>query len=246
MFQPGAQQGVQEFEEQIGPSQLVTSQSFTVAELAGASRLLPQVKAAQAAGAQVLALDTLAPAATALVLLDGATIGYHPTILDTFRLSADPTTVGGFIQRFSVGKTSPALENDLITQDYLPSASDVANPWIALFRQIHDTYEPQMPFDNMTVYGMTAAYTFTRALQFAGRHPTRQSIVAAVNFAAVNFGGPGLVPLDFSPFNHDGYPGEQVGTVQNGGIMLSGPVHVADEGRIINLPAVTTQPPARF
>jgi len=53
----------------------VTLQAFTIADLLTGSRLLPKVKAAQAAGARVLVLDTLAPAATALVLLDAASIG---------------------------------------------------------------------------------------------------------------------------------------------------------------------------
>ncbi len=194
----GAVQGVQQLDSEIPPAQIVTRQSFTLADLA-ATRLLPQVQAAQAAGAQVLVLDTLAPAATALVLLDAASIGYHPQVLDTFRLSADPATVGGLIRQFSGGKASPALENGLITQDYLPSASDTANPWIALFRQIHDTHDTWAPFDNMTVYGMTAAYLFIRALQAAGPRPTRQSVITAVNSSAVNLGGPGLIPLDYSP-----------------------------------------------
>ena len=60
------------------------------------------------------------------------------------------------------------------------------NGWIKLFRKVHDTYEAQQPFDNMTVYGMAAAYTFVRALQLAGRNPTRQSIVAALNSGAAN------------------------------------------------------------
>jgi ABC-type branched-subunit amino acid transport system substrate-binding protein len=239
-------QGMQELDEEIPASQVVTRQQFTLADLA-ASRLLPQVKAAQAAGAQVLVLDTLAPAATAFVLLDAAGIGYHPAILDTFRLSADPATVGTLIRQFSGGKASPALEDGLITQDYLPPASDTANPWIRLFRQIHDTYEPQAPFDNMTVYGMAAAYAFTRALQYAGPHPTRQSIIAAVNSGAVNSGGPGLIPLGYSPLNHDGYPGEQIGIVRNGGIMLTGPVYITrNNGPVIAVPPVITIPPRRF
>jgi ABC-type branched-subunit amino acid transport system substrate-binding protein len=240
------QQGVQELDAEIPPSQVVTSQPFTLADIA-ATRLLPQVQAAQVAGAQVLVLDTLAPQATALVLLDAASIGYHPVILDPFRLSADPATVGSLIEQFSRGQASPALENGLITQDYLPSASDAANPWIQLFRHIHDTYESQAPFDNMTIYGMTAAYNFTRALQAAGPHPTRQSIVAAVNFGAVNVGGPGLIPLAYSPFNHDGYAGEQIGTVQNGGIVLSGPVYAThNDGPVIALPPIITQPLHHF
>jgi Periplasmic binding protein len=240
------QHGVQELDEEIPPAQVVARQPFTLADLA-TDRLLHRVRAARAAGAQLLVLDTIAPEATALVLLDAASIGYHPTILDTFRLSADPATVGRLIEQFSGGKASPALENGLITQDYLPSASDTANPWIALFRKIHDTYQPQAPFDNMTVYGMTAAYLFTRALQAAGPDPTRQSIIAAVNLGAVNFGGPGLVPLDYSPVNHDGYPGEQIGTVRNGGIVLSGPVYVTHgSGPVIALPPATTTPPPHF
>jgi ABC-type branched-subunit amino acid transport system substrate-binding protein len=240
------QQGVQELDEEIPSAQVVTRQPFTLADLS-AGRLLPQVRAAKTAGARVLVLDTLAPAATAEALLDAASLGYHPQILDTFRLSAGPVTVGGLIERFSGDTTSPALENGLITQDYLPSASDTASPWIALFRQIHDTYQPQAPFDNMTVYGMAAAYAFTRALQAAGPHPTRQSIVAAVDFGAVNVGGPGLIGLDDSPLNHDGYPGEQIGTVDNGGIVLSGPVYLThDNGPVLAVPPVITSPPHHF
>jgi ABC-type branched-subunit amino acid transport system substrate-binding protein len=235
-------QSVQELNEEIPPSQVVTRQSFTLADLP-ADKLLPQVEAAQQARAQVVVLDTLVPAAIALVLLDAASIGYHPIFLDTFRLSADPVTVGRLLGQFSAGKATPALENGLITQDYLPSASDSANPWIQLFRQIHDTYEPRAPFDNMTVYGMAAAYTFTRALAAAGPQPTRQSIVAAVNFGAVDFGGPGLLPLTYWPLNHDGYGGEEIGVVQDGGIQLGGPVYVTHgNGPVIAIPPVTFEP----
>ena len=240
------EQGVQELDQEIPADQVVTRQPFTLADLT-AGRLLPQVQAAKMAGARVLVLDTLAPAATAEVLLDAASLGYHPHILDTFRLSADPVTVGALIERFSGGAASAALENGLVTQDYLPSASDTASPWIALFRKIHDTYEPQAPFDNMTVYGMAAADAFTRALQAAGHDLTRQSIVAAVNFGTVNFGGPGLVPLADSPLDHDGYPGEQIGTVDNGGIVLRGPVYVTHgNGPILAVPPVITSPPHHF
>jgi ABC-type branched-subunit amino acid transport system substrate-binding protein len=237
------QRSMQELDSEIPTSQVVTRQQFTTGELP-TDRLLPQVRAAQTAGAKVLVLDTLAPQAVALALLDAANLGYHPTVVDTFHLSADPTTVGGLIRQFSGGEASPALENGLITQDYLPSASDTANPWIALFRHVHDAYEPQAPFDNMTVFGMAAAFTFTRALRAAGPHPTRQSIVAAVNLGEVNIGGPGLAPFDYSLLNHAGYGGEQIGTVGNGGIVLAGPVFFThDTGPIITLPPSMTVPP---
>jgi ABC-type branched-subunit amino acid transport system substrate-binding protein len=244
---PGCcQPGVRGLDSEIPASQVVTRQPFTTDELS-VDRLLPQVRTAQAAGAQVLILDTLAPSAVALALLDAASMGYHPTILDTFRLSADPVIVGGLLQRFSGGKAGPALEDGLITQDYLPSAADTHNPWISLFRQIHDTYEAKAPFDNLTVYGMAAAYEFTRALRAAGPKPTRQSIVAAVNAGRVNVGGPGLVPLDYSPLNHAGYAGEQIGVVHNGVIMLNGPAFVThDDDPIIAVDVTTTRPPRHF
>jgi hypothetical protein len=144
---------------------------------------------------------------------------------------------------FSGGRAGSALENGLIAQDFLPSAADPTNPWIALFRQIHDRYEPQAPFDNLTVYGMAAAFTFSRALFAAGPHPTRASIVAAINRGAVNVGGPGLAPLDYSPANHAGYAGEQIGTVRDDAFDLSGPVFVThDAGPVIAVPARRTIP----
>jgi ABC-type branched-subunit amino acid transport system substrate-binding protein len=241
------QKSVTELNREIPASSVVSEQPFTIGDLSAASELLPQVKAVQASGAQLLVLDTLAPAAVAEVLLDASRIGYHPEILDTFRLSADPATVAGWIGRLSGGNASPDLENGLVTQDYLPASNDTANAWITLFRKIHDAYEPNEPFDNMTVYGMAAAYTFTRALEHAGTNPTRRSIVAAIDSGAVNSAGPGLVQLDDSAQDHDGYPGEEIGTVQNGGIVLSGPVrYVGRSGKVAARPAITTSPPRTF
>src|SRR5207248_1329286 len=101
--------------------------------------------------------------------------------------------------------------------------------------------------DNMTVYGMAAAYTFVRALQLAGRNPTRQSIVAALNSGAANSGGPGLSPLDYSPRDHGGYGGERVGVVKDGGIVLGGPVyHARDAGPIQQRTVGATSPPTSF
>jgi ABC-type branched-subunit amino acid transport system substrate-binding protein len=221
------QQAVRELDQEIPRSRVVTRQTFTISDLLKADGLLAQVQAARADGARLVVLDALAPAATALLLLDAASIGYHPTIADTFRLSADPTTVASWIARYSAGKGSPALENGLVTQDYLPSATDTADPWIRAFRRIHKAYEPDTPFDNMTVYGMAAAYTFTQALRQAGRNPTRQSIIAAIDHGAVNTGGPALVALRDGVRDHDGYPGEQIGRIANGKLVLSGPVYEA-------------------
>jgi ABC-type branched-subunit amino acid transport system substrate-binding protein len=235
--------GVRQLEAEIPRWRVAISQPFTIADLSS-TLLRPQVKAAQSAGVDVLVLDTLAPAAVAEVLLDTESLGYHPTIVDSFRLSADPTTVATWLARLSGGKASPALENGLITQDYLPSAGDRANPWIRLFLKIHNAYEPRAPFDNMTVYGMAAAYTFVQALARAGRDPTRASIVSAIEHGEVNSSGPGLVPLKDSATDHDGFPGEQIGQIEHDTLVLSGPVHeTTGSGPVISRRPTSTSPP---
>jgi ABC-type branched-subunit amino acid transport system substrate-binding protein len=240
------QQAVAEMDRQIPSAQVVARESFTAADLQPNVQIRTQLAAARQAGAQVLVLDTLAPAAIAETLLGDAVAGYHPTIVVPFPLSADPTTVGGLIQQFSRGNVSPSIEDGLITQSHLPSAADTANPWIRVFRQVHDRYEPSAPFDDNTVYGMAAAVVFVQALQQAGRNPTRASIVAAVNRGAVNAGGPGLVALPFSATDHDGYPGEQIGTVRNGAIVLSGPVFESGPSGAVTPHSIAHSTPPSF
>jgi hypothetical protein len=176
-----------------------------------------------------------------------APVSYHPTIIDPFPLSADPTTVGDLIQRLSRGRAFPAIEDGLITQSHLPSPADTANPWIRLFHQIHDTYEPARPFDGMTVYGMAAGAAFAQALRHAGRNPSRQSIIAAIDAGTADSGGPGLVPLPYSATDHDGYPGAQIGVIRHGQLQLAGPLHYANpDGQIASQPVTATTPPTTF
>ena len=53
---------------------------------------------------------------------------------------------------------------------------------IKLYRQILKKYAPGAnPEDPYHVYGMAAAYTLVEALKQAGKNPTRQSLVKAVN-----------------------------------------------------------------
>jgi hypothetical protein len=204
------------------------------------------VQAVRAAGAQVLVVDTLSPQAIAEVLVGSASLGYHPTIVDPFPLSADPSIVGPSITQFSRGRLSPTIENGLITQAHLPSVSDTANAWISLFRKAHDQYEQAQPFDNLTVYGMAAAALFVQALRQAGQNPTRASIVAALNSGAVKASDPGRVSLAYSTSNHDGYPGAQLGTIQSGSLVLSGPAYVAGPGGAVTAHAVVNSAPPRL
>ena len=45
----------------------------------------------------------------------------------------------------------------------------MSNPWISLFKKIHDKYDASKLFDGNTVYGMSAGYLFVQALRSMAR-----------------------------------------------------------------------------
>ena len=113
----------------------------------------------------------------------------------------------------SKGKASgTGLIEGAITDGYLPSTADTSNPWIQLFKKIHDQYDKQAPFDGNVEYGMANAYTLVQALQAAGKNLTRQGVIDAINQQGAKWTGPGLVPFRYSQTDHGGYSGTQIGT----------------------------------
>lgn len=236
--------GVKGLDQEIPKSDVVSRQPYDVTTLTNG--LGNQVGALKAAGAQVVALDTI-PAGTALTLLAAAEIGYHPQWVVS-SVGADPFTLDGLLANFSKGKAGSTLADGLVTSSYLPSVSDLSNPWTALFKKIHDQYDASQPFDGNTVYGMSVAYTFVQTLQAAGRNPTRADLVNALEQHGPSFMGPGLVPFGFSATNHLGYLGEQVGVEQGGKFTLSGPVYMAkgDTAPLTTYSGTQPSPPSTF
>lgn len=211
---------------QIIPSrQVVTQQSYDATALG--KGLGQQVAAAKAAGATVLVAFGI-PAATALIVLAAAALDYHPTILVS-NVGSDPSTVGALISQYSKGTASPALENGVITDSYLPATNDLGNPWIQLFHKVHDTYEPDQPFDFNAVQGMTLGYTTYQVLHAAGPNLTRQALLTALTTKGSTFLGPNLAPYGFSPTDHAGMRGTRIATVADGQLVLSGPVFLTDD-----------------
>jgi branched-chain amino acid transport system substrate-binding protein len=215
------QGGLTGLKQQLG-SQIVAAKPYqpTVTNVA------PQITAIQKAGAEVL-VDFSIPAFTALERLTSFKLGYKPQLVVS-NVGIDPTTVGGLLKSFSKGKADTALIEGAITDAYLPSPSDSSNGWIQLFQKIHDQYDKKAPFDGNVEYGMASAYTFAQALQNAGKNPTRQSLVDAVDKGG--FTGPGLVPFRYSKDEHGGFGGGQIATVKNGAIVVQGKPMVTDPG----------------
>jgi len=214
--------GLAGIKDELPSSQIVSAQPYQP----GVTNVAPQISAIKAAGAQVL-VDFTVPIYTALGQLTSFTLGYKPQLVVS-NVGIDPTTVGGLLKTFSKGKAGTALIEGAITDGYLPSSSETSNPWIALFKKIHDRYDASAPFDGNVEYGMANAYTLAQALQLAGKNLTRQGLIEAVNANGARLTGPGLVPFRYSTTDHGGYSGAEMGQVRNGQIVLFGGPLVTD------------------
>jgi ABC-type branched-subunit amino acid transport system substrate-binding protein len=208
--------GLTGIEDEVSKSDIVSAQPYQP----GTTNVAPQISAIKAAGAEVL-VDFTVPIYTALGQLSSFTLGYKPQLVVS-DVGIDPTTVGGLLKTFSKGKAGTELIEGAITDGYLPVAEEPSNPWIALFKKIHDEYDASAPFDNNVVYGMANAYTLVQALQLAGKNLTREGLINAVNEKGAQLEGPGLVPYRYSKTEHGGYAGVEMGQVRNGKIVLFG------------------------
>jgi ABC-type branched-subunit amino acid transport system substrate-binding protein len=203
----------------------------------------PQIAALQASGAQVVVAFSI-PAFTALALLAATKIGYHPTWVVS-NVGSDVTTLTGLLKSFSKGAAGGQLLGGMVTDTYLPLVGNSANPWISLFKGIHDQYVSNLPWDGNVLYGMAQAYTFVQAVKAAGRNPTRASFIKALETTKLS-GGPGLAPFGYSSNNHLGYLGVQVATIAADGTQTTtGPIYTStDSGPITQYSGSASSPPA--
>jgi len=132
----------------------------------------------------------------------------------------------------------------MVTDTYLPLVGDSSNPWISLFKGIHDQIIPSLPWDGNVLYGEAQAYTLAQAFKAAGRNPTRSSFVKSLESARLS-GGPGLAPLGFASDNHLGYLGVQVAIIAADGTeATNGPVYISsDSGPISQYSGSAASPP---
>jgi branched-chain amino acid transport system substrate-binding protein len=210
------QGGLTGIKYELPSSQVVSAQPYQP----GGTNVAPQISALKAAGAEVV-VDFTVPIYTALGQLASFTLGYKPQLVVS-NVGIDPTTVGGLLKTFSKGKAGTELIEGAYTDGYLPSPSDTSNPWVALFKKVHEKFDSSAPFDGNVEYGMANAYTLAQALQLAGKNPSREDLVNAVNESGAKLTGPGLVPFRYSKTDHGGYSGVEMGQVRGGNIVLFG------------------------
>jgi ABC-type branched-subunit amino acid transport system substrate-binding protein len=216
--------GVKGLNYEIPKSQVVAAESYnpTVTNIA------PQVTALKAAGAQVVVAFAV-PAFMALLKLTGLKLSFSPQLVSS-DVGSDPITLAGLLQSFAkqggVTVSGNALTQGLITDSYLPSLGDTSNSWIQLFTKVHNTYIPKLPMDGNVGYGLAVGYTFVQAMFKAGRNPTRQDLVNAINGGLPQ--GVSVAPYAYSSSDHDGITGAYMAMIDNGVLKAIGPVQVTD------------------
>lgn len=216
--------GVKGLDYEIPKADVVSRQSYVPTNV----NIGPQVAALKAAGAQVVVSFSI-PAFTALLRLTSLKLGYNPQLVVS-NVGSDPITLSGLLEAFAKqsGKTvsGNALTQGIITDGYLPSLGDTGNSWIALFKKVHDTYDAKAPFDGNVLYGEAVAYTFVQAMMKAGKNPTRQDLLNAINGGLPQ--GPAIAPYGYSASSHSGVTGAYIGMINNGVLVQQGPVYTTD------------------
>jgi ABC-type branched-subunit amino acid transport system substrate-binding protein len=233
------QGGLAGIEAEVPASDIVAKEPYQ----SGVTTLAPQVTAIKAAKAQVM-VDFTVPIYTAIAQLTSFTLGFKPQLVVS-NVGIDPTTVGALLKSVSKGKASgTGLIEGALTDGYLPSSSDLSNPWIALFKKIHDQYDASAPFDGNVEYGIANAYTLVQALKAAGKNLTRQDLVKAIETDGASWSGPGLVSFRYSTTQHGGYSGVQMAQVRGGKIVAFGqPLRTDPTASSPITPYTTPQPP---
>jgi ABC-type branched-subunit amino acid transport system substrate-binding protein len=206
----------------IPKDQVVTRQTYEP----GNTDIGPQMAKIKASGAEVVASFSI-PAYTALQLLAGVKLDYHPTMVVS-NVGSDAITLTGLLKSFSKGKAGESLINGIVTDNYLPPLADTSNSWIELFTKVHDQYIPDLPMDGNVGYGLAMAYTFVDALAQAGPNPTRKGLVETIETA--NLRGPGLVPFRYSADSHAGFTGVVLGKIEDGVFKPEGKPMTTDDG----------------
>jgi hypothetical protein len=234
------QDGVKGLDYEIPKSQVVARQSYnpTVTNVA------PQVTALKAAGAQVVVSFSI-PAFTALLKLTSLKLSFSPQLVVS-NVGSDPITLAGLLEAFAKQGGATVAGNQLtqgiITDGYLPSLGSTSNSWVQLFTKIHSQYLPKLPLDGNVGYGLAAGYTFVQAMFKAGRNPTRQDLINAINGGLPQ--GVSVAPYAYSATSHDGVTGAYMGVIKNGVIVPTGPTQVTDNTSTGAITTFSTPQPA--
>ena len=242
--------GIMGLNQEVPASSVVTQQEYSAAAgtMPEANQIISNLEASKVQVAVVVAGAQI----TALTMEAAAQASYDPIWIVTSS-GSDPSTLTPLLDTFGAGAgitfgptaSARTIENGMVSDSYLPLPSQSANPWIQLFKKIHDQYIPNLDFNSQVIYGMAVAYTFYALLQAAGPNPTRQGVIRALQTADIN--GPGLTPFGYSSSSNQGMQGGQIVTDVNGILQPLGPIYLTgDSGSISEYTQSQPPPPPTF
>ena len=233
--------GVKGLQYEIPAKQIVAKETYDPSNI----KIAPQVAALKASGAQVVVSFSV-PAFTALLKLNMLGLKYAPANLVVSDVGSDPKTLAGLLVSFAKqsGATvsGNALTQGIITDGYLPSLGDMSNSWIQLLDKIHSQYDAKAPLDGNVAYGIAVGYTFVQAMFKAGRNPTRQDLINAINGGVPQ--GFSVAPYAYSSSDHNGITGAYMAKIVNGALAPLGPVLVTDDSATGGFSSPPAQPAA--
>ncbi len=233
--------GVKGLQYEIPAKQIVAKETYDPSNI----KIAPQVAALKASGAQVVVSFSV-PAFTALLKLNMLALKYAPANLVVSDVGSDPKTLAGLLVSFAKqsGATvsGNALTQGIITDGYLPSLGDTSSSWIQLLNKIHSQYDAKAPLDGNVAYGIAVAYTFVQAMLKAGRNPTRQDVINAINGGLPE--GFSVAPYAYSSSDHNGITGAYMAKIVNGALVPLGPVLVTDDSATGAFSSPPAQPAA--
>ena len=234
------QDGVKGLDYEIPAGQVVAREAYDPTN----TNIGPLVAKLKASGAQVVVSFSV-PAFTALLKLNSLGVSYNPTLVVS-DVGSDAITLAGLLQSFAAKGhqkvNGNALTQGIITDGYLPALGDTGNSWISLFSKVRQQYIAKLPFDGNVEYGMAVAYAFVEAMFKAGRNPTRQDLVNAVNSGIAQ--GPLVAPYAYSKSNHNGETGAYMGVIKDGVLVPQGKVLVTDTSPAGAITPLSATPPA--
>ncbi|HEY2373113.1 MAG TPA: ABC transporter substrate-binding protein [Gaiellaceae bacterium] len=181
-------------------SEIVSAQTYDPTQ----TNVSQQIVALKAAGANVLVVFAL-PTQTIGALVTTTKVGWKPDATIINNVSANPVFL-------KLAAANGADTNGVISTNYVNYVTTVnsSTAGAKLAKAIIAQYAPALDLnDSNVVYGLGVAWTFTYALQHAGKNPTRASLMKALH--NLNVADPFAYPgMRLKTSATDNFPYEQL------------------------------------
>jgi len=155
-------------------SLIVSEQGYEITDASYASQISRQ----KASGADTWVLLTT-PTPTVRAIATAKALAWKPNTLVINSVSAIDTVMAAAVARAGADFVAGAISTTYLKNVTNPKYAK--DPWVRQYRRLVSKYGPQGVEVNNgnTYYGVAKAYDIVKVLYLAGKHPTRQSLMAA-------------------------------------------------------------------